>query len=299
MPKKGSEDLVFPNVQAGDLKVALGPTTDGQTQLTITWREKTAMQEGTSNLFVTLQGLQDLLNNALAGTGVVTDPADPNYHPQLTAPNLTISSGAGQRPDAARVKLVPDSATSPTSQALEVTFYVRNQDLLDTIGPQTNIPTTDFSKANYVYGLEYMEEWRATWQRAIALAWSDPGPEQTSLKSQLLADPFHFLKMHCNYALPPTVELLVVDAKDVIDPQQAQNAAPESTCGFHPAKALKQVGLESLLEPDWSGPRWKWTLPRSVLIMFLPPPPDDPKNWAIALAAYEAVGKSYPFTMSS
>lgn len=253
--------------RTGDLTVELEPD-DANTKLTVTWQEETAMQEGATVLSVTLESalLSTLVNDALESSG--------HDKITITGTDAKIEAGAGTRSDASRVTLknIPPGNVLPDAQQLAVTFHPRqSQDIIDS--EQTNVPTIDFSKANYVYGLEYMEEWRATWQRAIALAWSSP-----DLKSQLLANPFHFFKQYCNYSLPPTVDLVVVDASEV---------EPEGSCAFVPDPS------------DPNGPNWKWTLPRSVLIMFLPPPPPAGTSTAVALAAYEAVGKSYPFTMTS
>jgi ribosomally synthesized peptide (two-chain TOMM family) len=271
--RKGSQ--LYANRQ-GDLTVELEPN-NNQTKLTVVWKEETAMQEGASVLSVMLDSalLNTLVNDALESSG--------EDKITITGTDVTIEAGAVTRHRAATVTMnaVPPGSGNvlPDAQQLAVTFHPLQSDFHDAIdSEQTSIPTTDFSKANYVYGLEYMEEWRATWQRAIALAWSDPGSQPTSLKSQLLANPFHFFKQYCNYALPPTVDVVVVDASDV---------KPEGCCAFVPDQS------------DPNGPNWKWKLPRSVLIMFLPPPPPAGTSTAVALAAYEAVGKSYPFTMTS
>lgn len=277
MSDKRFPTITTPAERSGDVTIKL-EAEGAQTKVHATWKDGTAVQEGASELSakVSTADLQSFLHQALQGA--------PNPGSELSAKHVRIAAGAGQRSHAATVAVT----TSPDKvQQLEVKFYSRASPPADTPTSQTDIPSVEFSKANYLYGLEYMEEWRATWQRAIALAWSDPvdEPGRTCLKSQLLANPFHFFKTYCNYALPPTVDLLVVDAATLPDAQ-----------GFVP-------GTFSPDNPDDPGganaPNWRWVLPRSVLIMFLPPPPADDKIKAVALAAYEAVGKSYPFTMTS
>ncbi len=311
-----------------------GPT------LTASWTEGTAVQEKTSTMTVTLKQsdeLQKFFNRIINGSSAAATIGMGEDGVAPVPAQVTITAGTGTRDDAARATLSPFPNPNNDPQSLTVNFYGRGTSLSlqhgslndwkdwfdDSDRNQTLISPVAFSKANYLNGLEYTEEWRSTWQRAIALAWSDwtdsPDPNDPknqpltkppSLKTQLLSNPFHFFKKYCNYALPPTVNLLVVDAETVsLDP--AATAPIGFSPGTFPAAdndGGDPNGPDSTPNGTSDAPNWQWNLPRSVLIMFLPPPPykgkgkdrkPDPKSFAIALTAYDAVGKSYPFTVTS
>lgn len=234
--------------EQGNFSISLAPNSDDskQTDLTITRTDTTTLQEGTHVLTVTLDTPIEKLPvgefGPLSGTFVMNQTAaDPEGDPiRQTVARATPST-------------LTDSNTE-----LTVSFENRAD------GSAAPVPGIEYSKASYLHGMEYTEEWRATWLRAIALAWSDD-----TLKNELLADPYTFFKTHCNYELPPTVDLAVVE--------DARNGDGYDAGSEH---------------------AWLWKLPRSILIMFLPPKPPVEQQ-AIALAAYEAVGKQYPFTVTS
>jgi hypothetical protein len=386
MPKGLTSEL-FAFLNASNTTITLSPGSPDDkvpsTNVTVTWQDNTPVQEGTNTLSFTVK--KSALGDFFKSIAALSDKGTALPAP-LQLGQITFAQGAGMRQHNAVV-----SSPDLNSGELPVSFIDRTRG-----ATFRGTPTLPFSKANYVYGLEYMEEWRATWQRAIALAWSDPGtypatptitgntfagiiditdiddtrnyigtitgtitggtfaindsshacsgsitgtvaitstgaitgtavatistvtsaqvPEfpvpfnfigiiangtvtpptgtgilnfnnnvtidinqgYTSPKSQLINYPFLFLKTYCNYALPPTVDLVVVDATTMTSPW-----------GFQQDPSTP------------NGPGWRWTLSPSVLIMFLPPAPTDGTSDAVALAAYEAVGKSYPFTMSS
>ena len=263
-----------------DVSVSLEPDGTDHVKLTVKW-QGTSLQERTNQMTLALETsqlqafVQDIIDIANHKTD---DVAKATIGPD----KLTISPGVAKRPDGATVEL---QHTDQGKHALKVQFYERNlHDRMNEIRHrlESNIQAIEFSKANYVNSLEYTEDWRTAWQRAIALAWSDPG-----LKHKLVHDPFLFLKEHCNYALPPTVELLVVPCETL----KPRLPSEHDTLGFH-----AEQGHDN-------GPNWKWVLPRTVVIMSLPPPPGgwdhpDQNSYAVALNAYDAVGKSYPFTVS-
>jgi ribosomally synthesized peptide (two-chain TOMM family) len=115
----------------------------------------------------------------------------------------------------------------------------------------------------FLIGLETMAQWQSTWLRAIALAWSDP-----KLEALLIKDPKQFFRVYCTYKLPEHLNLKVQK-----DPSKAARWEPGN-----PAK------------DDWT-----WLLSRTEMTMFIPPKPEAGQS-AVALAAYDAVGKSYPFS---
>jgi ribosomally synthesized peptide (two-chain TOMM family) len=121
------------------------------------------------------------------------------------------------------------------------------------------------------YGITVAQtlSWRSAWLRAVALAWSDESKD--GLRDQLCADPFKFIRNHCGYTLPKTVNLVVV---------------PDPNSKFERG------------DDDVNG--WEWTLTQNMLVMFLPDKPKDSSasDALIALAAFESVGSAYPFTMT-
>jgi hypothetical protein len=346
----------------GNLKLWLGTTdADGNTPLTVSWTDATVTQEGTSQLSIVLTSAQLATFQGLI--------AELNLNALPWKYKVETTAGAATRTDGARLTPDPDP-----NHDLGVAFYTRTTDGITSNAPTSIPPPVTFSKASFVNGLEYTEEWRATWERAIALAWSDP-----NLQQALVADPFSFFKTYCNYALPPTVELLIVPPSALsstygfspcsvsvdIGTSGASPvfASPSITSGssfsgsfsgmvnvsgsvtvssgqvsggtvgnsdgsvqltFSPTASAGAIGASPSLGSGvadgpisvrgsvrvvngviktgnvTSGTDWTWTLPRSVLIMYLPPKPSGGKDIAaVALAAYDAVGKSYPFTVTS
>jgi ribosomally synthesized peptide (two-chain TOMM family) len=250
MAENKVEPLFTPAVTGGTADVKVETAVGGQKKLIITWNSATIDQEPQRSLEVLftppdgLSGIQDFkIQNA-------------SFH----------LSASEQRNAGALAE-----ATSADPRELLIKFFRQTQagGSDDKGRTQANMQSIAYQKADYIHGIEYTEEWRATWLRAVALAWSDK-----NLQKELIADPAAFFKKYCNYNLPPTVDLVLVDPSTL-------NTEPE--CGFSPG----------------SGYDWEWQLPRSVLIMFIPPKPKDADQQAIALAAYEAVGKQYPFTVTS
>lgn len=105
-------------------------------------------------------------------------------------------------------------------------------------------------------------EWQIAWQQAIARAWTD-----AAFKEALLRDPRAALFDAFGFSLPPHLDLVVFDAK---------------SAGWEPPVAAGKPG--------------QWHLPKTVVVMPLPPPPADEKQQVVALAAYNATGQSTPFT---
>jgi ribosomally synthesized peptide (two-chain TOMM family) len=106
--------------------------------------------------------------------------------------------------------------------------------------------------------------WQAAWLRAIALAWAKDG-----YREELLKDAAKFLKTHCDYDLPQSLEIKVLEDKD-----------------------------SQWIPGDPKEFNWRWRLRKAKLTLYLPKKPEDEEECAIALAAYESAGKVYPFTTS-
>lgn len=113
-------------------------------------------------------------------------------------------------------------------------------------------------------GLRGAMAWQYAWTSAIALAWSDP-----AMKSVLLGDPHLFFKVYTNYTLPSGITLTV---KEMEKADMAGN-----TTGWDPKNKI-------------------WYLQKTELTMYIPPPPPHDER-AVALAAYVATARAYPFTI--
>lgn len=116
---------------------------------------------------------------------------------------------------------------------------------------------------NPLVGLEGAMAWQYAWTSAIALAWSDP-----KMKSKLITDPHQFFKVYTNYILPSGLTLTVKE-------MEKKDGAGQAT-GWDPENKI-------------------WYLQKTELTMYIPtPPPLDQQ--AVALAAYGATARAYPFT---
>jgi ribosomally synthesized peptide (two-chain TOMM family) len=109
-------------------------------------------------------------------------------------------------------------------------------------------------------------DWQPAWLRAIALAWSS-----TRMKEDLIADPKAFLLNYCGFELPDHLLLTVREDDD-----------PES--GWDPTGG------------DDKPNTWLWKVKQTELTMYIPKRPEDADQRPVALAAYEALGRVYPFT---
>jgi ribosomally synthesized peptide (two-chain TOMM family) len=107
-----------------------------------------------------------------------------------------------------------------------------------------------------------LRDWQSCWLRVIGLVWRDP-----ELKPSLLADPAAFFQKHCNYTVVPTMRIEV--AED-LDSSWHYDEKDQST----------------------------WTVRPSVLRVFLPQPPKDQEDFALAVADFEAVSTLVPFSFT-
>ena len=121
-----------------------------------------------------------------------------------------------------------------------------------------------YTREDYLEGTEHLHAWRPAWLRAIGLAWSDE-----ELARQLCEDPYKFLLNYCEYKMPRTVDIVVV---------------PDEGSKWVPGMPERH--------------NWRWNLTRNVLVLHLPQKPVNDSEGPVALAAYEAVGKTYPFTIA-
>lgn len=102
-------------------------------------------------------------------------------------------------------------------------------------------------------GASDLEQLKLAWLRAVALAWAEPA------KLDLLKrDPAHFLEIHCGYALPRGLSLVVQD-------EQAASSSPDG--------APQRAG----------GRATDGDSPQAQLTLRVPPPPKL-EDQAIAMA---------------
>lgn len=121
-----------------------------------------------------------------------------------------------------------------------------------------------YTREDYIEATEHLHAWRAAWLRAIGLAWSDE-----ALARELCADPYKFFLNYCEYKMPRTIDIVVM---------------PDDDSRWVPGMPERH--------------NWRWNLTRNVLVLHLPRKPANDSEGAVALAAYEAVGKTYPFSMA-
>jgi ribosomally synthesized peptide (two-chain TOMM family) len=126
----------------------------------------------------------------------------------------------------------------------------------------TGVPALQaFGPEDLFQNITAMRDWQACWLRVIGLIWRDP-----SLKESLIANPPAFFKQHCNYTVVPTMRIEVTD---------------DTGSTWH-------YDVHD---------RSTWTVRPSVLQVFLPAAPTDQKDYALALADFEAVSTLVPFSM--
>ena len=112
-------------------------------------------------------------------------------------------------------------------------------------------------------GIRGDAEWQNAWLSAIALAWSSP-----ELQKALIADPRLFLLEQFKYKVPDGLTLVVRESEEKDDEGHAT--------GWSPSTRL-------------------WYLNNTEVVMYIPRAPDL-KDQALALSAYAATGRTYPFT---
>ena len=112
-------------------------------------------------------------------------------------------------------------------------------------------------------GLKALKDWQACWLRAIGLVWKDP-----RLKAELVENPHAFFAKHCGYEVIKTMQIVV----------------------------------EADVGSDWrynAKNDVSWTVRPSVLKVFIPESPVNKEDWALALADFEAVSTTMPFSFTA
>src|SRR5215510_4670869 len=109
--------------------------------------------------------------------------------------------------------------------------------------------------------MDEMAQWQEVWIGAVALAWRNP-----NFRAELLRDARKAIAEHFAYSLPPFLDMTVADG------------------GKDPEYGWRVHGEDG------------WVLPQTKLVMWLPPPPPDIRDQAVALSDYSAAGRTYPFT---
>ncbi len=113
-------------------------------------------------------------------------------------------------------------------------------------------------------GIRDSMKWQDAWMLAIAIAWSDD-----ALKEELIREPRKFFKERCAFNLPSGLTFKV------------------TTMPTHDSHGNNT---------GWDPERRMWYLKNTEVTMYLPPAPDL-QDQAIALSAYLATGRTYPFTI--
>jgi hypothetical protein len=146
---------------------------------------------------------------------------------------------------------------------------------------------------------EINSAWRVAWLRAIARAWRDPeyrdrligAPDGKRAKRATVAD--------ADRTTNPSTKAALTEAGfgfpkffDKLLQIEVQECAAKPGQLYVPPK---ENGATTKPSPNG----WK-DFPadklRAKLILILPPPPKDAKDFAVALADYDAGGRVYPFT---
>lgn len=114
-----------------------------------------------------------------------------------------------------------------------------------------------------IAGIRGDAQWENAWLSAIALAWSSP-----ELQKALIEDPKAFLEKELKYKVPDGLTLVVKesDAKD-----------------------------EEGNPTGWDNATRLWYLNNSEVVMYIPRAPVLEQQ-PLALSAYAATGRTYPFT---
>lgn len=153
----------------------------------------------------------------------------------------------------------------PLLSTVEVTPTETTQKVTIDI-PLEDFKVRPFQRENVIQGYVSNYDWSAAWLTAISIAWSDD-----KLKHDLLTDPATFLRLHCAFDVPPSLHLVVRE---------------DTSSEFVPRTG------DVLNRPV----DWEWYLSPQVVVMSLPNKPEDPSQVPVALAAYQAVGITYPFS---
>lgn len=157
-----------------------------------------------------------------------------------------------------------------------------------------------------VDALEVMQEWRATWLRAIAIAWND-----NEFKNRLLQDcrqafselGFTGRASFINkkgipeeFNLWDRIDIKVVDSSK--NEQEEVIPIKAVTSSYTPLEErITHVSKDKPLKNGWKRVIYDNKEMKTITVFQLPPKPDI-KDQSIAIADYEAAGKIFPFTSS-
>ena len=150
-----------------------------------------------------------------------------------------------------------------------------------------------FGDEGQTWGMEKDADWRLAWQRAVAKAWAMP-----AYKAKLLEQPALALR-EVGWEVPKGLELRVELASDDFkwDPSVHERAMDPERAEGH----IAANGWASRLEANGElTDRRNEVLKalRTTVVMRLPPPPEDAKLSALAIADYDGMSRAYPFTCS-
>lgn len=172
----------------------------------------------------------------------------------------------------------------------------------------TNDPALDYALNLPPEGLTELEafiHWPKVWMRAIGQAWANKDFRDALLDENTTN---HTLEKAAkcwgfkDFVIPESMSVRVVEVT-VEDIEKADDGSP--FLKQHPlgkvvrAAAKKHHAKEHTASVNHHVATAGGAAPENdtlVLVVPLPPAPKDEKHWPIALAAYDAAGRSYPFT---
>jgi ribosomally synthesized peptide (two-chain TOMM family) len=147
-----------------------------------------------------------------------------------------------------------------TKEHVEITSHRSKGEAEAASTSEKRPPLMRFGQEDAFASLKALKGWQACWLRAIGLVWKNP-----KLADDLVGNPHQFFKEHCSYDVPPTLRIVV--ERDT-----------GSTWSYDDKNQLR------------------WKIRPTQLTVFLPSPPSDPKDYAIAMADFESIGTAMPFS---
>jgi hypothetical protein len=151
-----------------------------------------------------------------------------------------------------------------------------------------------FGDEEQTWGMEKSADWRLAWQRAVAKAWAMP-----EYKARLLEQPALALK-EVGWEVPKGLELKIELAGEGIAwDARVHDGALDSVSG---EGHIAANGWASRLETTAQGSKLRdrrtelLKALRTTVVLRLPPPPQDEKFSALAVADYDGLSRAYPFT---
>ena len=129
-----------------------------------------------------------------------------------------------------------------------------------------------FKSSHNTEDLNQEMAWEDVWLATVSKAWKEP-----AFRTFLLEDARRAIRTAFDYHLPPGMELYVIDAATLPNGEKY---------GWKPSQ---RTVTDADDDPN------TWVLPKTVVMMALPPTPAVEEQ-ALALSYFNAMGGEYPFT---